>query len=107
MNIMLASVLERTKEIGIRRAVGATRVDVLTQFLFEALFISVVGGVIGIVIGWLLTSAITLYAGWPTVVSIPAVILAFTVSAAVGVGFGYYPAKKAAAQNPIDSLHYE
>ncbi len=107
MNIMLASVLERTKEIGIRRAVGATRVDVLTQFLFEALFISVVGGIIGIIIGWLLTSAITLYAGWPTVVSLPAVILAFTVSAAVGVGFGYYPAKKAAGQNPIESLHYE
>ena len=107
MNIMLASVLERTKEIGIRRAVGATRIDVLTQFLFEALFISVVGGVIGILIGWLLTSAITLYAGWPTVVSLPAVLLAFTVSAAVGVGFGYYPAKKAASQNPIESLHYE
>jgi len=107
MNIMLASVLERTKEIGIRRAVGATQADVLSQFLFEALFLSVVGGVIGIVLGWLLTSGITLYAGWRTVVSIPAVILAFTVSAAVGVGFGYYPAKKAAAQNPIESLHYE
>jgi putative ABC transport system permease protein len=107
MNIMLASVLERTKEIGIRRAVGATRADVLTQFLFEAFFISVVGGVIGIMTGWLLTSAITLYAGWPTVVSFPAVILAFTVSAAVGIGFGYYPAKKAASQNPIESLHYE
>ncbi|HEV8539237.1 MAG TPA: ABC transporter permease [Bacteroidota bacterium] len=107
MNIMLASVLERTKEIGIRRAVGATRADVLGQFLFEALFISVVGGVVGIAIGWLLTSAITLYAGWRTVVSFPAVILAFTVSAAVGIAFGYYPAKKAASQNPIESLHYE
>ncbi|MBI5472800.1 MAG: ABC transporter permease [Ignavibacteriae bacterium] len=107
MNIMLASVLERTKEIGIRRAVGATRGDVLTQFLFEALFISVVGGIIGIFIGWALTSIITLYAGWRTVVSVAAVILAFTVSAAVGVAFGYYPAKKAASQNPIESLRYE
>jgi putative ABC transport system permease protein len=107
MNIMLASVLERTKEIGIRRAMGATRSDVLTQFLFEALFLSVVGGLIGIVLGWLLTSAITFYAEWRTVVSIPAVLLAFTVSAAVGVAFGYYPAKKAASQNPIESLRYE
>lgn len=107
MNIMLASVLERTKEIGIRRAVGASRTDVLGQFLFEALFISIVGGIIGIIIGWLLTSAITLYAGWRTVVSFPAVVLAFTVSAAVGIAFGYYPAKKAASQNPIESLHYE
>jgi putative ABC transport system permease protein len=107
MNIMLASVMERTKEIGIRRAVGATQADVLTQFLFEAFFLSVVGGIIGIVIGWLLTSAITLYAGWPTVVSLAAVILAFTVSAGVGVGFGYYPAKKAALKNPIESLRYD
>ena len=107
MNIMLASVLERTKEIGIRRAVGATRTDVLSQFLFEALFISVVGGVIGIIVGWVLTSGITLYAGWRTVVSFPAIILAFSVSVGVGVAFGYYPAKKAASQNPIESLHYE
>jgi putative ABC transport system permease protein len=107
MNIMLASVLERTKEIGIRRAVGATRSDVLGQFLFEALFISVVGGIIGIFIGWGLTSIITLYAGWRTVVSVPAIVLAFTVSAAVGIAFGYYPAKKAASQNPIESLRYE
>ncbi len=107
MNIMLASVLERTKEIGIRRAVGAKRTDVLGQFLFEALFISVVGGMVGIVIGWLLTSGITLYAGWRTVVSFSAIVLAFTVSAAVGVAFGYYPARKAASQNPIESLRYE
>lgn len=107
MNIMLASVLERTKEIGIRRAVGASRGDVLTQFLFEALFISIVGGIVGIGIGWALTSIITLYAGWRTVVSVAAVALAFTVSAAVGVAFGYYPARKAASQNPIESLRYE
>jgi len=107
MNIMLASVMERTKEIGIRRAVGATRTDVLSQFLFEALFISVVGGVVGIIVGWLLTSGITFYAGWRTVISFPAIVLAFSVSVGVGVAFGYYPAKKAASQNPIESLHYE
>jgi putative ABC transport system permease protein len=107
MNIMLASVLERTKEIGVRRAVGASRNDVLGQFLFEATFLSVVGGVIGIVLGFGLTQIITLYAGWRTVVSVGAIVLSFTVSAAVGIGFGYYPARKAAYQNPIDSLRYE
>jgi len=107
MNIMLASVLERTKEIGVRRAVGATRTDVLGQFLFEAIFLSVVGGVLGIVLGFSLTGAITLYAGWRTVVSIPSILLAFTVSALVGIGFGFYPARKAATQNPIESLRYE
>ncbi len=107
MNIMLASVLERTKEIGVRRAVGATRGDVLGQFLFEATFLSVVGGVIGIILGFILTKAITFYAEWRTVVSPEAIILAFTVSAAVGISFGYYPARKAAYQNPIDALRYE
>jgi len=107
MNIMLASVMERTKEIGIRRAIGATRADVLGQFLFEAIFLSVVGGIIGIVLGYLLTMGITLYAEWKTVVSVPAVLISFTVSALVGVAFGYYPARKAAYQNPIESLRYE
>jgi putative ABC transport system permease protein len=107
MNIMLASVLERTKEIGVRRAVGATRADVLGQFLFEATFLSVVGGIIGIVLGYVLTRVITFYAQWRTVVSPEAIILAFTVSAAVGIAFGYYPARKAAYQNPIESLRYE
>ena len=107
MNIMLASVLERTKEIGVRRAVGATRGDVLGQFLFEATFLSVVGGVIGIVLGFALTKIITFYAEWRTVVSPEAIVLAFTVSAAVGISFGYYPARKAAYQNPIESLRYE
>lgn len=107
MNIMLASVLERTKEIGVRRAVGATRGDVLGQFLFEATFLSVVGGIIGILLGFALTKIITFYAEWRTVVSPEAIILAFTVSAAVGITFGYYPARKAAYQNPIESLRYE
>lgn len=107
MNIMLASVLERTREIGVRRAVGATRQDVLSQFLFEALVLSIIGGMIGIGFGYLLTELITLYAGWRTIMSAPAILLAFTVSAAVGVAFGYYPARKAAYQNPIDALRYE
>lgn len=107
MNIMLASVMERTKEIGVRRAVGATRADVLGQFLFEAIFLSIVGGLLGIGVGYSLTKIITLYAEWRTVVSIPAMLLAFSVSAAVGIAFGYYPARKAAIQNPIESLRYE
>ncbi len=107
MNIMLASVLERTKEIGVRRAVGATRADVLRQFLFEATFLSVVGGVVGILLGYGLTRIITFYAEWRTVVSVEAIFLAFTVSAGVGISFGYYPARKAAYQNPIESLRYE
>jgi len=107
MNIMLASVLERTREIGVRRAVGATRADVLGQFLFEATFLSIVGGLIGIMLGYGLTRIITFYAEWRTVVSWEAIALAFTVSAGVGIAFGYYPARKAAFQNPIDSLRYE
>ncbi len=107
MNIMLASVLERTKEIGIRRAIGATQADVLGQFLFEAVFLSIVGGLVGIALGFGLTEAITLYAGWRTTVSPPAVLMAFTVSAMVGIAFGFYPARKAARQNPIESLRYE
>ncbi len=107
MNIMLASVMERTKEIGIRRAIGATRADVLGQFLFEAIFLSIVGGIAGIVLGYALTVGITMYADWKTVVSVPAVLISFTVSALVGIAFGYYPARKAAYQNPIESLRYE
>jgi putative ABC transport system permease protein len=107
MNIMLASVMERTKEIGVRRAVGATHADVLGQFLFEATFLSVIGGIVGIILGYVLTQAITFYAEWRTVISVQAIILAFSVSAGVGISFGYYPARKAAFQNPIESLRYE
>lgn len=107
MNIMLASVLERTREIGVRRAIGARRADILSQFLFEAVVLSVAGGLIGIVLGYGLTEIITLYAGWRTIVSFPAVVISFCVSGGVGVAFGYYPAKKAAYQNPIDALRYE
>ncbi|MCK6615124.1 MAG: ABC transporter permease [Ignavibacteriaceae bacterium] len=107
MNIMLANILERTKEIGIRRAIGATRDDVLYQFLFEALLISITGGIAGIVLGFVLTSLISTYAEWKTVISMLSVIIAFIVSAATGVIFGIYPAKKAADKDPIEALRYE
>lgn len=107
MNIMLANILERTREIGVRRAVGATRVDVLRQFLYEALTISVAGGVLGIVLGFILTSLISTYAEWKTIISPFSVILAFVVSVATGLVFGIYPAKQAADKNPIESLRYE
>jgi len=107
MNIMLASVLERTREIGVRRAMGASRSDIMSQFLFEALVLSVAGGLIGILVGYALTEIITLYAGWRTIMSIPSVFLSFFVSAGVGVAFGYYPARKAAFLSPIDALRYE
>jgi len=107
MNIMLANILERTKEIGIRRAIGATRQDVLSQFLYEAMVISIAGGLLGILIGFLLTSLITTYAEWRTVITPFSIILAFVVSVLIGIGFGSYPAKKAADKDPIESLRYE
>ncbi len=107
MNIMLANILERTREIGVRRAVGATKYDVLSQFIYEALTISIIGGLLGIVVGFFLTSLITTYAGWKTIISPFSVILAFVVSVAAGLIFGIYPAKQAAEKNPIDSLRYE
>lgn len=107
MNIMLANILERTKEIGIRRAVGATQTNILYQFMYEALIISLIGGIIGTIIGFILTSIITKYAGWRTLVTPYSVVVAFFVSMAVGVGFGLYPAKKAAEKDPIESLRYE
>lgn len=107
MNIMLATILERTREIGIRRAVGATRKDILAQFLYEALIISILGGVLGVIIGFILTSLITTYAEWRTIITPYSVILAFIVAVGTGVGFGSYPAKKAAEKDPIESLRYE
>lgn len=107
MNIMLANIMERTREIGVRRAVGATRRDVLMQFLFEALIISIAGGLIGIAVGFILTSLISTYAEWKTIISPAAVVIAFVVSVATGLVFGSYPAKKAADKNPIESLRYE
>lgn len=107
MNIMLANILERTREIGIRRAVGATRADILGQFMSEAVTISVLGGILGIILGFILTALISTYAEWSTIISPISIILAFFVSAATGIVFGIYPAKKAADKNPIESLRYE
>ncbi len=107
MNIMLASILERTREIGIRRAIGATRRDILGQFLIEAVVLSFAGGFLGIFIGFLMTKVISSYAGWKTIVDIGSVLLAFCVSAGVGIVFGIYPARKAALLDPIESLRYE
>jgi putative ABC transport system permease protein len=107
MNIMLASVLERTREIGVRRAMGATRLMVVIQFLSEAALLSLVGGVIGIFVGWGLTAIITAYAGWRTIISFWSIFIAFTVAVATGIIFGYYPAKRASEKDVIESLRYE
>ncbi len=107
MNIMLASVLERTKEIGIRRAVGATRRDVLLQFLAEAVTISVTGGILGIGLGFAISSLIQRMTGILTIVSVVSVVLSFFISISVGMIFGIFPAIRAANQDPITSLRYE
>ena len=107
MNIMLVSVRERTREIGIRQAVGAKTKDILTQFLVEAITLSVAGGIVGIVIGISASVVISRLANWNTVVSAGAVMLAVLFSALVGIGFGYYPARKAAYLDPIEALRSE
>ena len=107
MNIMLVSVTERTREIGLRMAVGARGRDILLQFLVEAVTLSLIGGAIGITVGLAGSSAVAYFARWRTLVSPEAVVLAFGFAAAVGVFFGFYPARKAAALNPIDALRYE
>ncbi len=107
MNIMLVSVTERTREIGIRMAVGAHGRDILLQFLIESITLSSLGGVIGIVLGIVASQLLSTLAQWPTMISATSVIVAFLFSAAVGIFFGYYPARKAAALDPIDALRYE
>ena len=107
MNIMLVSVTERTKEIGLRQAVGAKTRDILAQFLVESVALSLAGGVIGIVVGVATSFLISYFAGWSTVVNPSSIGMAFLFSIAVGVSFGYYPARKAALMNPIEALHYE
>lgn len=107
MNILLVSVSERTKEIGIRKAIGAYESDILNQFLIEALVLCTVGGLIGIVIGVAIASGISFFSEWNAVVTIHSVLISLVVSFAVGVIFGYFPARKAARMNPIEALRYE
>ena len=107
MNMMLTTVTERIKEIGLRKAIGAKKRDINRQFLTEAVVLTFVGGFIGIILGWLISSAVTYFGIIQTEVSVSSVLLAFGVSAAIGIIFGYYPARRAAALNPIEALRYE
>ena len=107
MNIMLVSVTERTREIGIRMAIGAKTWDIRLQFILEALTLSLIGGITGIIIGVFGSSILSSLAGWPTVVSSSSILLAFGFSGVVGIFFGFYPAYKASLLEPIDALRYE
>ena len=107
MNMMLTTVTERTREIGLRKAIGAQRTDVTKQFLSEAISLTFLGGVIGVLVGWLIAWAVSRFANIATNVSLTSILLAFGVSAAIGIIFGYYPARRAAALNPIEALRYE
>jgi putative ABC transport system permease protein len=107
MNIMLATVLERTREIGVRRAVGARKTDIRNQFIIESFTIAVLGGITGVLMGLLLARLVAAYAGWQTIVTLSSVALSTGVSLAVGLVFGIYPALRAAALNPIDALRHE
>jgi putative ABC transport system permease protein len=107
MNIMLVSVTERTREIGVRMAIGATPGDVLMQFLIEAVLLALVGGLIGVILGVAAALGMAWYAGWPAYVDYAMVGLAFAISGGVGVFFGYYPALKASRLDPIEALRYE
>ena len=107
MNIMLVSVTERTREIGLRLSVGARDIDVLLQFLVEAVVLSVAGGAIGVAVGFAASLTVSRVMGWTAVVTSDAVLMSFGLAAAVGVFFGFYPARKAAALDPIAALRYE
>ncbi|MGZ5141458.1 MAG: ABC transporter permease, partial [Burkholderiales bacterium] len=107
MNIMLVSVTERTREIGLRMAVGARGRDILSQFLAEAVTLSLVGGLCGILLGIGSSAAIAYFAGWRTVLDLNAIVLAVVFAALVGVFFGFYPARKASRLVPIEALRYE
>jgi putative ABC transport system permease protein len=107
MNIMLVSVTERTREIGVRRALGARGSDILYQFLAESALVSLIGGAVGIGLGIAIAELVSKLAQWPTLIVPGSILLAFGFSAAVGLFFGFYPARTAARLNPIDSLRYE
>ncbi|MBK5274529.1 MAG: FtsX-like permease family protein, partial [Desulfuromonadales bacterium] len=101
------SVTERTREIGIRMAIGARKKDILWQFLTEAVLLTMLGGLIGIALGALGATIVSRLLSWPTLISIQSITVAFLFSGAVGIFFGFYPARKAAGLNPIDALRYE
>ncbi len=107
MNMMLTIVTERTREIGLRKAIGAKKKDISIQFLAESAMLTFIGGAIGILLGWFLSFLVTTFAGITTTVSLSSILLAFGVSAAIGIIFGYYPARRAAGLNPIEALRYE
>jgi putative ABC transport system permease protein len=107
MNIMLVSVTERTREIGIRKAIGAKKKEILEQFLIESVLMSFLGGGIGILLGLVIARTVSKIGGWDTVVSLESILLAFGFSVGIGIFFGFYPANKAANMNPIDALRYE
>ena len=107
MNMMLTTVTERTREIGLRKAIGAKKKDISMQFLAEAVMLTFIGGILGVLLGWIISIAVSSFAGIATTVSISSILLAFGVSAAIGIIFGYYPARRAASLNPIQALRYE
>jgi putative ABC transport system permease protein len=107
MNMMLTTVTERTREIGLRKAIGAKRSDISLQFLMEAVVLTFASGIIGVVLGWVISISLTHFAGLESVVTVQWVLLAFGLSALIGIVFGYYPARRAAALNPIEALRYE
>ncbi len=107
MNMMLTTVTERTREIGLRKAIGAKNRDISFQFLTEATMLTFIGGIVGVIFGWLISLLIAKFGGITTSVSVFSIVLAFGVSALIGVGFGYYPARRAASLKPIEALRYE
>jgi putative ABC transport system permease protein len=107
MNIMLVSVTERTREIGIRKSIGAKQANIMFQFLTEAITLSLVGGIIGVILGYIASSFVSKANGWTLLISPSAVGISFAAASMVGIFFGWYPARKAARLNPIEALRYE